>query len=382
MQKMISGVIADDAGRHLRWDLQLFAEGATGGEGTGEGTPASADQGQTGERSLDRLGMTSDEIDSIEDLGIPKERLERYKAVRGRKDPSTALRSAQDDTEDPSTLLRSAQDDTEDPSTALRSAQDDRGGEDPDAKWDGILKDPEYNRRIQDIVQKRVSGMKASLEALAPVLETLGQKYGMDVSDIRKMDLEELPKHVAEEFPPHQSASLTASHGSSVTTQGTTSSVSLSADTFPSRGRLEGQDQGEAVKESGEEQARRRYFDDLVRQGELLKEKIPNFDLQRELEDPRFARMTAPGGGWTVEQAFNAVHHDALVRIAVEQAAREAARALSNSVQAGKSMPVENGSVQRSAIGTETKLYSAMSPEERAAYKKQLQSGRIRFSNK
>jgi hypothetical protein len=89
--------------------------------------------------------------------------------------------------------------------------------------------------------------------------------------------------------------------------------------------------------------------------------------------------MTAPGGGWTVEQAFNAVHHDALVKIAAEQATRQAAQALSNSVQAGKNLPAENGSVQRSAAGTETKLYSQMSPEERAVYKQQIKSGKLRF---
>lgn len=268
MQKNLTGVTAaaSDAGKQDRWELQLFADSASGGEGaTGnsENTPH----------------------------------------------PSAAGSG-------------------EDAEAEHRSG-------DPDTGWDGILGNPEYNRRIRDIVQKRVSGMKASLEALAPVIETLGRKYGMDVSDLSKADLGELARRVA----------------------------------------------GDAETAPGDEaeQERRRYFDDLVRQGEALREKIPNFDLQRELQDPRFARMTAPGGGWTVEQAFNAVHHDALVKIAAEQATRQAAQALSNSVQAGKNLPSENGSVQRSATGTETKLYSQMTPEERRGYKEQLRSGKLRF---
>ncbi len=276
MQKNLTGVTAaaSDAGKQDRWELQLFADSASGGEGaTGnsENTPH----------------------------------------------PSAA----------------GSGEDTPHPSASLTPSPQGEGL--TDTAWDGILKNPEYNRRIQDIVQKRVSGMKASLEALTPVIETLGRKYGMDVSDISKTDLGELARRVAGD-----------------------------AETAP----------GEA-----QEQERRRYFDDLVRQAEILKEKIPNFDLQRELQDPRFARMTAPGGGWTVEQAFNAVHHDALLRIAAEQAARQAARALANSVQAGKNLPAENGSVQRSATGTETKLYSQMSPEERAVYKQQIKSGKLRF---
>ena len=345
MRKNLSGVLADDAGRHMRWDLQLFAESASGGE-SGEGASVSADQ------------ATESGNDPLDSLGIPKEKLERYRSIKGmqpKEDPvgrsEDGAQPVQDDgqfrTNDsgiaglPSSgsCCGRSVDPKSEISTEQAAAPEEPSqaeGQDPDAEWDGILRNPEFNRRIQDIVQKRVAGMKASLDSLAPVIETLGQKYGMDVSDISKMDLGELAKHVTED-----------------------------AETG-------------AIAEA-QEQVSRRHFEELVRQAEILREKIPNFDLQRELQDPRFARMTAPGGGWTVEQAFNAVHHDALLRIAAEQAARQAARALSNSVQAGKNLPAENGSVQRSATGMETKLYSQMSPEERRRYKEQLKNGSIHF---
>ena len=330
MHKIFTGAIADDAGQRMRWDLQLFAgEGASsGGDGGGDGASAGAESGN----------------DSMESLGIPKEKLERYRAVKGKptkKDSQGAIEEQAEPMQDAAAFSY------EEPSEAE--------GDDPEAGWNDILKNPEYNQRIQDIVQKRVANMKSALDALAPALETLGQKYGMDVSDMSKLDFAELSKRISEDdaYFEDRADEMGASPE--------TARRVFQAELAEKRRDLSVQDE-----------MTRRHFDDLLRQAEALKAKIPNFDLDREMQDPRFVRMTAPGGGWNVEQAFNAVHHDALVKLATEQAARQAAQALSNSVQAGKSLPAENGSVQRSASGTQNKLYSQMTPEERAIYKANL----------
>lgn len=331
MHKLLSGAIADDAGQHVRWDLQLFAgEGASsGGEGGGEG--ASAPGAESGN-------------DSMESLGIPSEKLQRYRSAKAKqpkqKDSQRAVEAGG----------QAAPADTVAPEEAPANEQPD-----VEAAWNDILKNPEYNQRIQDIVQKRVANMKNALDALAPALETLGQKYGLDVSDMSKLDYAELSKRINEDDAYFEDRA--EEMGSSPETARKVFQAELA----------------EKRKDiTAHEEMARRHFEDLVRQGEALKAKIPNFDLQRELQDPRFARMTAPGGGWNVEQAFNAVHHDALVQMATEQAARQASQALSNSIQAGKSLPAENGAVQRSSVGTQTKLYSQMTPEERAIYKAQI----------
>lgn len=340
MHKTFTGVFADDAGQHLRWDLQLFAgEGASsGGEGGGDGASAAGEESG---------------IDTMDSLGIPKEKLERYRSIKGKQAKKDSQRAIEAQPE-----AAAQQDDaalTEEPSEQAE-------GEDPETAWNDILKNPEYNQRIQDIVQKRVRSMQNALDALSPALETLGQKYGMDVSDMSKLDIAELSKRISEDDAYFEDKA--DEMGSSPETARRVFQAELA----------------EKRKDiTAHEEMARRHFDDLVRQGEALKAKIPNFDLQRELEDPRFARMTAPGGGWSVEQAFNAVHHDAIVKAETDRAARQAAQALSNSVQAGKSLPAENGTVQRSAVVTQNKLYSQMTPEERAIYKQNLQSGKIRF---
>ena len=340
MHKHLPGVTADDAGQHMRWDLQLFAgEGASsGGEGGGDG--ASAAGSESGN-------------DTMEALGIPKEKLERYRAVKGKQPKKDSQGAIEEQAEQP-TMQDAAAFSYEEPSEAE--------GTDPEAGWNDILKNPEYNQRIQDIVQRRVANMKNALDALTPALETLGQKYGMDVSDMSKLDYAELSKRISEDDAYFEDRA--DEMGSSPETARRV----FQAELAEKRRDL-----------SVQEEMTRRHFEDLVRQGEELKAKIPNFDLDREMQDPRFVRMTAPGGGWSVEQAFNAVHHDALVKLATEQAARQASQALSNSIQSGKSIPAENGSVQRTAVGTTPKLYSQMTPEERAIYKQNLKNGNITF---
>lgn len=339
MHKLITGAIADDAGQHMRWNLQLHAgEGASsGGEGSGDG--ASASGAETGS-------------DPMGNLGIPKEKLERYRSVKGRQPKA---KDSQGAIEAEPQAAPAVQDDA-------APAEEPSQQEDPEAAWNEILKNPDYNTRIQDIVQRRVANMKASLDALAPALETLGQKYGMDVSDMSKLDYAELSKRISEDDAYFEDRA--DEMGSSPETARRV----FQAELAEKRRDL-----------SVQEEMQRRHFDELVRQGEALKAKIPGFDLQRELEDPRFFRMTAPGGGWNVEQAFNAIHHDELMNAAREAATRQAAQAISNNIQAGKNLPAENGTVQRTAQATTTKLYSQMTPEERAIYKQNLKNGNITF---
>jgi len=53
-----------------------------------------------------------------------------------------------------------------------------------------------------------------------------------------------------------------------------------------------------------------RHIEGLRQEGEELKKTFPNFDLQNELQNPVFRRMTAPGSGLTVADAYYAVHRN------------------------------------------------------------------------
>lgn len=332
MHKLFTGDTAADAGRHLRWDLQIFAgEGASsGGEGGGDGSSStgvqSADAGQNG---------------TMDNLGIPKEKLERYK-----KRKQTESKPVERATEAVEPAPETA------PAEEAPKAEDQK---DPDAEWKKALENPEFNQRIQAIVGERVKKMQGVLDALTPALETLGQKYGFDVSDITKMDFAALSKKISEDDSYFEDKA-----------------EEMGASTETARRVFQAELAEKRQSMTAQEEMMQRHFADLERQGEILKQKIPNFDLRKEMEDARFRRMVAPGGGWNVEQAFNAIHHDALVQMAQEQAAQRASQALANSVASGRNIPAENGSVQRGAENVRPKLYSQMTPEERAEYKARI----------
>lgn len=327
MHKIYSGVLAADAERHMRWDLQLFAgEGASSGGDGGDGSSTSGEAAGT---------------DSMESLGIPKEKLEKYRSAKARQAVKPQVEEPAVEPEAPE------QDDAAAP-------EEEKASQAPN--WDEAIKNPEFNQRIQDIVQRRVANMRGTIDALTPALETLGQKYGMDVSDVSKPDfISALVEKI------NSDDSYFENRAEEMGSSPETARKVFQAELAEKR-----------RETSAQEEMLRRHFDDLTRQGEILKQKYPDFDLQRELEDPRFRRMTAPGGGWNVEQAFNAVHHDEIMKAAQEATARQAAQAISNNIQSGKNLPAENGSVQRSAVETQPKLYSQMTPDERRIYKAQL----------
>lgn len=100
----------------------------------------------------------------------------------------------------------------------------------------------------------------------------------------------------------------------------------------------------QAVAEQlGPEAGIQAHFRELERQSEVLRQVFPGFDLARELCNPIFARLTAPGTGIGVEDAFYAIHRGAIQRAAMEAASRHTAQKLSRSIQSAAQRPVENG---------------------------------------
>ena len=86
-----------------------------------------------------------------------------------------------------------------------------------------------------------------------------------------------------------------------------------------------------------------------MQQAVKLKETYPGFDLQAELENPVFARLTAPGSLISLEDAYFAVHRKEIQTAAMQVAAQKTAQQISNSIQAGQRRPAENGSTSQAA---------------------------------
>ena len=133
--------------------------------------------------------------------------------------------------------------------------------------------------------------------------------------------------------------------------------------------------QNEQYMQREQDLALRQHFSGIEKQAEALKETFPDFDLRAELADPVFVRLTSPMVGLTVEDAYYAIHH----REITEANAQAAAQMLGNSVQAGRNMPNENGSIQRGTPEGSYRPLADLSPEERKLRMDMIRSGKLRF---
>lgn len=120
-----------------------------------------------------------------------------------------------------------------------------------------------------------------------------------------------------------------------------------------------------------------RHFSELERQAEALRTLVPGFDLGRELANPAFARLTAPGTGISVEDAFYALHRQELQQAAMQVAAQKTAQLLSDAVRSGSYRPREHGVSAQGASVTGFD-YRAASPQQKAALKKRIREAAAR----
>ena len=121
----------------------------------------------------------------------------------------------------------------------------------------------------------------------------------------------------------------------------------------------------------------RRHFDALLEEAEALRRRIPGFDLQAELDNPTFLRLTAPGTGISLEDAYFAVHRATLQQAAMEESAQRTAQQISNAIRSGSHRPQENGTGSHSPAVTAFD-YRTASAAQRNALKKAIRDAGAR----
>lgn len=325
-------------------NLQLFAgEGA--GDGGGEGAAT------TGENA------TVDAEQRLRDLGVPEDKIRRRANRTAAKPTASTASTARTVSTAP------GENDAAEPKTQAAAAAE-APTEETNAKtarrmsWDEIMADPEYNKNMQSVVQSRLKTAKGAEEKLGkitPSLELLARKYGLDPANI---DYDALAKKINDDDGYYEDKAL---------------SMGVSVETAKKIDQQE-RDTARARREEArtiEDQRLRAHFDKITREGEALKKVFPKFDLKTELQNSAFARMTSPNVGISVEDAYYAVHRKEIQAAAMQATAQRTAQHISQSIQAGSRRPDEAGASSQAPSVT-TFDYSKASPEQRAAFKKDL----------
>lgn len=318
--------------------LQLFA-----GEGSGEGG---------GEAATGEDGAAAGHA-RLRALGVPEEKI-RKNVKYNIQTPATApAESAPEET--PA--------EEEDATQVTPVAEEAETTQEPAKRmsWDEIMADPEYNKQMQSIVQGRLrdaKGKAESFDAILPGLEVLARRMGMDPG---KIDYKALSDSIEQDAANYEDAALA---------MGVTAEEARNRDI-----QARTADREARAREDAEAEARiQEHIRGLEQQAEALKTKFPGFDLRTELQNPIFARMTAPNGGVPVEAAYFALHHQELQAQAMSVAAQKTKENISKSIQAGSRRPDEAGTSAQAPSVTSFNIQNA-SKAQRDELRRRIMAG-------
>ena len=196
-----------------------------------------------------------------------------------------------------------------------------------------------YDATVQDTVQKRLKGTKeqvARLETLTPLLELLGNKYGVDFNDA-----EALLKAAEEDNSYFEDEALERG---------------ITVEELKRIRKMERENAD--LKRWREEQENRergaRLYQKWLEQAEETKKFYPDFDLETEMQNEDFRRLLQSNIG--VKAAFQALHMEDIIPQAMQYAAKTAEKKVTDKVRANGARPTENGISSQSASVVKTNV--------------------------
>ncbi len=96
------------------------------------------------------------------------------------------------------------------------------------------------------------------------------------------------------------------------------------------------------------QQAQDKQVQEWFEQAKVLREKFPNFDLARELQNEEFHKMLVKGN--PIEHAYKVMHFDEIMSDAITTTAASAEKRVVDNVRAKGARPAENGTSSQSAF--------------------------------
>lgn len=197
-----------------------------------------------------------------------------------------------------------------------------------------LIKGEEYKAEHDAFMSKvigeriaRYKGVEEQNGKMRAILETVGGKYGVDVTG--ENFLSELAAKVEADASYYEQ--YAAEHD-------------IPADEAKRMLQLERRVKQQEMERIREQklQADRQKILQLQRNAEKTKEQFPGFDLEKELADERFRRLCSVNNGDTTA-AYMACHWNEVLTANAQQALSKAAQQTAQSVAANRARPEENG---------------------------------------
>ena len=139
----------------------------------------------------------------------------------------------------------------------------------------------DYERSVKAAVSERLKGTRRTINRFSPILDVLGQQYGIDVSDPEKVDYDALTRMLTDDKRLYEQEAL---------------EKGIPLETLMHMKQVERQNaalQRENAMAQGEMQ-RRAEFDRIVSEFAEVQAIYPGADLAAELSNPSFGRLVSP----------------------------------------------------------------------------------------
>ena len=239
------------------------------------------------------------------------------------------------------------------------------GQAEPEARksFDDLIKGDykaDFDARVQDIIRNRFKAnadIEAKLEGMNPLMELLGKKYNVDPTDVEK-----LTQIIGDDDSLYEEEAMERGM--------TVEALKMLKNTEREAERLRQFEQKTIA-----EQRMQQHFSNLSRQAEEARKFYPNLDLMAEMQNPTFARLTAPGVNVDVRTAYEVAHRDELRGAEMQFAAQKSAERMANAIRSNSMRPVENGLNGQQGASTVKTDPSTFTKADREEIRRRVRNG-------
>lgn len=199
----------------------------------------------------------------------------------------------------------------------------------------GQYKD-QYDARVQDTIRNRLKGKDSQIadltdkqNAVAPILELLAKKYGVDAADIKSLN-----KAIQADDSYFEQEAM--ERGMSV------KDLKAIRKMEQENADLKRQMQEQQTKEKAD-----KLYAQWLQQEQDTKKVYPSFDMQAEMQNPKFVDLLK--SNIDVRTAYEVLHKDEIIPAAMQFTAKTVEQKIAKKIAANGARPDENGMGSRSA---------------------------------
>lgn len=233
---------------------------------------------------------------------------------------------------------------------------------DAQARWEALKKGEfaeQYGQDVQNAIRERFKNQKdlqGTLDKLAPALKVLRERAGVE-SD------EELVNMIMDDDSIYEEEA---------------SEAGMTVEAYRNFLKFKEEHDQRVAQEEELQRAEfiNQHYQKLAEQAQALKQQFPQFDLDKELQNETFMRLTSPAVGTSVEDAYFAVHHKELAPQMMAYGMQRARGQMAQTIMANGSRPREGGLGSQGNAAADLKLDPrGMTPRERAKLRDRIHRG-------